>query len=483
MKSQRELQAEYLRAHIAERPLPGNRAIVEADAAATAQLVAGLYHRLDQVEAGVTPASCRTVEQLQRWADLCDVPRKGAVAARRALALAVRGSDGSYVEPGDLLGHGQRLYRVTSQAVIVDARGRCGLEAVEPGEAGKLARGAALRFRLPRPGIAESASLVLDLSEGGWDIEPFGAWRDRVSAVWAHRGQGGNATDYQQWCEALDFVAHAYVYKRKPTHGHVSIACTLPGYGPARALSTAQRAEVLAYLLDGRKPVCSRVHILETFPIAVHGRIALTTYADAAPTWSHPDPVVVTGWDASSRKLSLDPFPADLGIGDYLSIECIAGDKPTSTGEAVIVTAAQSASVHVAPARPRGVAFGGYQPVAGDIAHPSSATAYQVWRQVLYGYATGAGADPSGDAGESGHFAPGLVHLGPANVDGKHGTWQADVQRARVVANAIAVAGVRSATIEIEAVAPGADYLSTEWPFPKQDRVALLVPGEWLVLS
>ncbi len=41
MKTQQQLQTEYMRAHIAERPLPGNRAIIEADAAATAQLVAG----------------------------------------------------------------------------------------------------------------------------------------------------------------------------------------------------------------------------------------------------------------------------------------------------------------------------------------------------------------------------------------------------------------------------------------------------------
>ena len=467
MKSQRELQDEYLRAHIAERPLPGNRAIVEADAAATAQLVAGLYHRLDQVEAGVTPASCRTVEQLSRWADLCDVPRKGAVSARRALALEVRGSDGAVVNVGELLAHGQRLYRTTSQATIVDGRGRCGLEAVEPGESGKLARGVTLRFRLPPAGIAESASLVLDLSDGGWDVEPFGAWRERVSAVWAHRGQGGNAIDYQQWCEALDFVAHAYVYARKPTNGHVSVACTAPGYGAARALSVAKRQEVLAYLIDGRKPVCDRVHVLETFPIAVHGRVTLSTYADAAPTWRHPVPVAVSGWDASSSKLTIDPVPEDLGIGDYLAIECVAGDKATSTGEPVIVTATQGASVHVAPARPCGVAFGGYQPAAGDVVHPSSATAYPVWRRVLYG---------DGDA------VPGLVHLGPANVDGRHGSWPADVQRARVAANAIAVAGVRSADVAIENVAPGADYISTEWPFPKHDRVALLVPGEWLVL-
>lgn len=111
MKSQRELQEEYIRAHIAERPLPGNRAIVEADAAATAQLVAGLYHQLDQVEAGVTPATCRTVEQLQRWAELCAVPRKGAVSARRALALEVRGTDSAQVRPGDVLAHGQRRPR------------------------------------------------------------------------------------------------------------------------------------------------------------------------------------------------------------------------------------------------------------------------------------------------------------------------------------------------------------------------------------
>ena len=320
---------------------------------------------------------------------------------------------------------------------------------------------------------AESASLVLDLNEGGWDIEPYGAWRDRVSAVWAHRGQGGNVTDYQQWCEALDFVQHAYVYARKPTNGHVSVACTAPGYGAVRALSGAQRAEVLAYLLDGRKPVCDRVHVLETFPLAVHGRVVISTYADAAPTWSHPTPIAVTGWDASSSKLTLDPFPEDLGIGDYLAIECVAGDLATSTGEPVIVTAVQGTSVHVAPARPRGVAFGGYQPAAGDIVHPSSATSYQVWRHVVYGH----------DVGADGRHSPGLVHLGPANVDGRYGAWQADVQRARVAANAIAVAGVRSATVEIADTAAGTDYISTEWPFPKQDRVALLVPGEWLVLS
>ena len=469
MKTQRQLQDEYLRAYVAERPLPGNRAVVEADAAATAQLVAGLYHRLEHVEAGVTPASCRTVAQLSRWAELCEVPRKGAVAARRALALEVRGADGSYVEPGQILTHGRREYRVTSQAVIAGGRGRCGLEAVEPGEAGRLTRGETLRFRLPPSGIAESAALVLDLDQGGWDEEPFGAWRDRVSGVWARRGQGGNVTDYRQWCEAIDFVQHAYVYARKPTHGHVSVACTVPGFGAARVLSVAQRAAVEAYLAD-RRPICDRVHVLETIPLAVHGRVRVQMYQDSAYSWNHPGPVYVVGWEAASSRLTLDPLPAELGVGDYLSVECINGDKATSTGQPVMVTAVHNGAVHVASAKPRGVAFGGYQPVPGDAVHASNATAYQVWRHVVHGYEVGA------------EFMPGLAQLGPANPEGKYGTWQADVQVARVVSSAISVAGVRSASVEIANVPPGADYISTEWPFPEQDRVALLVPGEWLVI-
>ena len=469
-KSQKELQDEYLRAHLAERPLPGNRAIVEADAAATAQLTAGLYHRLDHIQAGITPASCRTVDQLQRWADLCQVPRKGAVSARRALALEVRGADGAYVEIGQELTHGQRTYRVTSQAVITAGRGRCGLEAVAPGEAGRLPRGTSLRFRLPPAGVAESASLVLDLDDGGWDEEPFGAWRARVSQVWAQRGQGGNRTDYQQWCQELNFVEHAYVYARKPTHGHVSVACTMPGLGAARALSAAQRATVAAYLNE-RRPVCDRVHMLETYPIAVHGRVSAQMHSDTEYTWRDPGaPVLVQSWDPATSRLALSPMPEDLGVGDYLSIECLTGDKATSSGQPVIVTAADATSVYVASAQVRGVPFAGYQPVPGDRAHPSNQTAYRVWRHIVHGY----------EVGET--FVPGLVHLGPANPAGKYGTWQADVQVARVVASAISVPGVRSAHVTIAAVPPGADYLSTEWPFPKHDRVTLLVPGEWLVL-
>lgn len=313
---------------------------------------------------------------------------------------------------------------------------------------------------------------MLDLNEGGWDIEPFGTWRDRVSAVWAHRGQGGNAIDYQQWCEALDFVAHAYVYARKPTHGHVSIACTAPGYGAVRALSAAQRAEVLAYLLDGRKPVCDRVHVLKIIPLAVHGRVTLTTYAGAEPTWSNLGTVRVADWDPSQSLLTLDQVPDEFGAGDYLAIQCVGGDRTTSTGEPAIVTATNAKKAYVGTARPGGVPFGGYQPAAGDIVHPSSQTAYQVWRHVVFGY----------DVGDQ--HVPGLVHLGPANVDGQYGNWQADVQPARIAANAIAVPGVRAASVAIDGVAsPGDDYISTEWPFPAVGRVTLLVPGEWLVLS
>ncbi len=469
MKTQQQLQTEYMRAHIAERPLPGNRAIIEADAAATAQLVAGVYHQLDQVEAGVVPSTCQTVEQLQRWADLCQVPRKGAVSARRALALDVRGSDGAYVNPGEILTHGNREYRVTSQSVLAGGRGRCDLEAVEPGEAGKLARGASLRFRLAPENVAESATLVLDLSEGGWNEEPFGAWRERVAEVWATRGQGGNRTDYKQWCEELPFVEHAYVYGLKPTSGHVSVACTMPGSGSARALSPAQRAEVLAYLLDGRKPVCDQVHVLETMPTMVRGKVITQMYTDHAYTWTRPSaPVVVQRWDENLSRLVLDPVPDDLGVGDYLSVECIAGDASTSIGEPVIVTAAHDQVINVASAMPQGIVFGGYKPMPGDLVHPSNRTAYQVWRNIVYGYEQGTA------------FVPGLVHLGPANPDGRYGAWQADIQRARISASAIAVAGVRSAEVNITGVTD--DYPSIEWPFPAHDRVALLVPGEWLVI-
>jgi len=455
-----ELRDEYIRSLRAELPdlRTGAGSLARAEAGTIAGLISGLYERLAAIERNITPYSADTPEGLAPHAETVRLPRKGATPARKSRALEIRGNPGSTIAAGSALRHSSGLrFQTTSTATIAlgDDRVFADVEAIDVGPVTRLTAGEALVLQSPPAGVQQTAKLVLDLDEGGREAESLGAWRERVLAVWRQKRQGGNRSDYRQWALELPFVDEVYIYANRPGRGHVGIAALKEGTGTNRLLSAGERDE-LAQHIEARRPICDQVHILELRPVFVHGLLVITPFPGHERDWDGF--AEVEAWDSRRGVLTLstDP-PPSLAIGDHLTIfQDQVRDDDLGTGRAAIVSHIDGREIGLASLA--GSDPLGFTPNPGDPIAPSSRTHHAVWQDIV----------------------DHLAALGPANPDGRHGVWLADVMPGQLQARALSVPGVMTAQVAITGVEPGAGYPSHDHPFP--DLAAdLLLPGQWVI--
>lgn len=455
-----ELRDEYIRSLRAELPdlRTGAGSLARAEAGTIAALLSGLYERLAAIERNITPYSAETPEGLAPHAETVRLPRKGATPARKSRALEIRGNPDSTIAAGATLRHSSGLrFQVTRSVAIAlgDDRVFADVEALDTGPATRLTAGEALVLESPPSGVQQTAKLVLDLDEGGREAESLGAWRERVLAVWRQKRQGGNRSDYRQWALELPFVDEVYIYANRPGHGHVGIAALKEGTGSNRLLSASERDE-LAQHIEARRPICDQVHILDIRPVLVHGFVTITPFPGHELDWTGGDGVFA--WDSQRGVLTLDGDPPpSLAVGDYLTIfQNPILDDDLGTGRAAVVSQIDGRNIGLASLA--GSDPVGFTPNHGDPIAPSSRTHHAVWQTIVEHLST----------------------LGPANPDGRHGVWLADVMPGHLQAQALAVPGVMTAEVAITGVEPGEGYPSAERPFPDLS-VALLLPGQWVI--
>ena len=457
-----ELRDEYIRSLRAEFPelRTGEGSLAYAEATTIAALLSGLYERLGAIERNITPYSADTPAGLAPHAETVRLPRKGATPARKSRALEIRGNADVVIAAGAELRHSSGLRFKTTNTVTIpvnDNRVLADVEAIDTGPETRLEAGEALTFVSPPDGAQQTAKLVLDLDEGGRAAESFGAWRDRVLAIWRQKRQGGNLADYRQWALELPFVDEVYVYPSRPARGHVCIAALKEGTGANRILSAEERV-ALAEHIEERRPICDQVHIVQVNPVFVHGIVTIATFPGHGADWNGG--MEVTAWDADRGiiTVSVDP-PVSLSIGDFATVhQNPARNGEFGPGRPAIVASLSGRDIGLAPIT--GSDPLGFTPAAGEPIAPSSQTHYQVWQRITQYLAT----------------------LGPANPGGQYGVWVADVMPGHLQSRALSVDGVMTAAVAIDGVEPGADYRATERPFPTLD-VDLLLPGQWVVQS
>jgi uncharacterized phage protein gp47/JayE len=466
-----ELRDRALRGLNAELPelRTGEGTLPRAEVSTYARITADNHIRISQLDLDATPDTA-TEAGLERWAIVLGVARKSATGARKADALEIRGTNGSVVPVDTQLTHGSGLvYKVTA-AVTIPAAGvtTADIEAVSTGASTRLNAGEALRFTTPPAGIELAARLVLNLDEGGDDIEPIGAWRARVVQKFRDGSNGGRVSDYEaNTLAASDAVRSAYPYANKPSARIVSIAALKDGTGTARVLSAAERDAIDEYLTDpSRKPITDEIVVMTTPTQVVHVDVRISVLDSAAFDWDDSAGYTVTSWNATTRELVISPsLPGELAVGHLVTIKSASPGTSGSDGYPAQVSALiPPATCVLAPYGGRAQPLS-WTPSPGDNVYASSVTALKVRTNILDGYEVG-------DA-----FTDGLNTLGPANPDHAYGDWESDVIKAKLQAAAFVVPGVSNASV----AAPAFDVSAEEFAFPDDDQVELLIPGEVVV--
>lgn len=477
-----ELRGRGLRALNAELPEqrtgPGTLARVEMSA--FARLIADNHQHIGALDRDANPLTAGE-DGLAQWSVVVDVPRRGATGARKAAALELRGEPGAVIPMGaELVHQGGLRFRTTAAATVSEGIAVTDIVAVDTGPSTRLSAGAALRLVAPPSGIDQSARLVRDLDEGGFDREPLGRWRQRVVKRWSQGAQGGNRSDYEQWVLAadtpfLDIVPNAdeaYVYRHKPTLGSVGLVALRLGIGSSRVLTPLERVGIRLYIAE-RQPITDMVSMMVAHTRHVHIELALSTLPSFASPWDDRDATyAVSSYDSVSRLLTVAPtLPPTLSVGHRVVIASANPDASGADGYPAVISAlVDSATVVLAPHGNRSAPLS-WTPTEGDRIYAQSEVMERVRNAVLDGYTLGCGAEAEG--------VRGLHQLGPANPKHKYGDWISDVTRDRLAAAALSVAGVTSADV----VTPAIDVLAREYEFPDDLSVELLIPGQVIVRS
>ncbi len=473
-KTSDELLDIYLRSQSAYLPqistAPGSLSRLEG--ASIARLVADLHVRQNASDRNITPL--RADESgLAQWAEVLQIPRRGAVGSARSRALEIRGEPGRVVAAGATLIHRtQARYRIPFAVTVPDAgRVLADVQAVTPGADTNLAAGDSLRFDEPPLGIEPGVRLVLDL-ENGRDQEPLGQWRARVVRRFREGDQSGTYGAYIALAEsATPAVESAYVYANKPTIGSVSVAGLRGGRGPVRTLTPTERQQIAA-TIETKRPITDQVFVLETLPRVVHCDVRIATIGSARFDWSDSDEAyTVAAYDSDTALLQVSPHvPPTLSPGDLLTVASLTPDTSGADGAAAVVSAIiDDTTIALAPYGRRSQTLS-WSPTVGDPIYAYSETADRVRNAILSGYSIGCGGE---------EFFDGIDTLGPANPGQQYGDWVSDLGRDRLQAAALSVPGVARVVVET----PTDDVAPVAYAFPDDHVVEFLVPGQIIVRS
>jgi len=205
-------------------------------------------------------------------AEFFGVERKPAVFARGLAQLTDAGGAGPFViVPNQLWAtskSGLRFTNVTGGALPLGGKLTLEWKAESSGAAFNVPVGDIVTLLTPLPGVTIANTALA--GSGAWlvvqgvDGESDAALRLRCQEKWSSLGAGGNAPAYAYHAKnASPQVTRVKVLEAFPIGGQVTIICA----GPSGAITDAKTlAEVTAYLEDGRRPQCVKVHVRSAFP-------------------------------------------------------------------------------------------------------------------------------------------------------------------------------------------------------------------------
>lgn len=420
------------------------------------------------------------------WGDAYQVLRKGPSPARMEKAGRVRGNAGRTVTPGTQMRHDETgLLFMINNSTTVTIPGVLGVDpdsfvdadiiGVDVGSQTQLSAGSTLVFVAPPIGIEPNVVLQLDLTEDGLDNEQFGSYRGRVLDRMGNSTSGGNQPDFVGWVEAsLPAVRKGYAYPNRFGRGTIDVAGFYAASGAARALSSGDRAAVLAYV-QSKAPfqvsgTGGGLRVLTTVPDPQRVEILLTSNGVAAYAFDWIGSPTVLSYNATTRELQFSggALPSSLQAGDRLIlVGSVGGSGVTAQDGREYRVEAISAVDKVILDRAPPV-----NPAATDLIYPGGPLVTPV-RDALVEHMNGgrvyAGRGrtpiPESDAAPTNPTGPSVLGLdilaegiGPSNPAGKYGSWSGGLIRAVLFQIATYKAGVRNATI----VSPAADYESPD---------------------
>lgn len=422
---------------------------------------------------------------IDRWGGLKGVIRKEATAASKPAAARVRGIAGTAVPLAQELRHpasNLRFQIATATAIpgggtYVDAD----IVAIDTGAQTRLSSGQTLVFQATPPGLEGEVVLQLDIDQGGFDREGYGAYRDRVLAAWGQPQSGGNPTDYVAWALQVAGVTSAYAFANRAGIGTVDIVGLHSGSGAARILAPSELTDMIAYLRTlAPGPLATTtgpLRALTVVPDPQPVEIVLTPNGESAYAFDWTGgPLTVASWTAATNALQMTaPLPSSMRAGHRLSLKGVGSAQDGTEYKISAIAAADTVTLEKAPT---------VAPVATDIAYSGGPLVTPVRSAVL--------AHLNGEtvyAGKRGTPSPesslasvvGLEVLadgiGPANPAGIYGTWVGGIYLANLIKIAIYKAGVRNYQI----VAPVSDYEAADFAYPLDVQIGLVTPSSVLI--
>lgn len=412
-----------------------------------------LNHHIAIVADDVLPDTA-VDEQLDRHGLIYDVSRKLATPARKADALRLVGTVAATFTIGDELVSQGGLRFQLNESGSIPAGGFIDVDvvAIDVGSQTQLNAGEVLSFVAAPAGLETEAELQLDLDEDGTDRESNGAYRVRILNKIQQPGMGGNSNDWAQWLLEEQGVASAYVWPLRRGKGSVDVAALHSGRGTVRPLTLAER-NTLTAAVDLKRPVSLKLwRLLETLTTNVDIELTITPALAAQYRFDWDDSGVgialhgATPWTGATRTLKfLAARPTDMVEGDRLTLSTPGGSGEQFTIER-FGAAADEVIIDKTPSP---------VPTSADTA-----------------YAGGPLVDPVRDA-----LLAFMDALGPGIGTTGVGNWEDRVVPGRLEAIALSVSGVSNSST----IVPASTTIPTEFVFPADGFVSLLIPRQVIV--
>lgn len=487
-----ELLIAAFRSNFPDRNVGARRTYHRRRLQVLAMALTELHAHIASVQDDVMPDTA-TGPFAERWGGITGTKRKGATPARKTDALRVIGVPATAVTVDTELVHtasGLR-FKIGEDDVIGpddgDGTGHVDVDivAIDTGSKTRLEAGEVLEFVATPSGLETRAELQLDIDEDGVDIEQESKFKRRYLDAMGEPSAGGNDADYIRWQEALEGIDQAFVYPNRAGRGTVDVIALHSGSGEDRVLSEAEADVVLAALAElGPTQVVAQggsLRHLTAIPDEQPIEVTIEPNGDAEWEfdWTDETPPVVDTWDSVTRTLTFTADrPDSMKAGDRLCIHGVASDQ---TGEVLIVESLvgdDAVKLEEAPTvdpEPTDIVYAG-GPLTAMI---RDALLAHVRGEIVY--AGDDGPVPASVAEEQVTNPLALKILaegiGPANPAGKYGAWSGALIRVVLEKLATYARGVRKGTC----VVPADDYEATDYPFPDDEQIGLIVAGEVLV--
>jgi hypothetical protein len=449
-----------------------------------AAAVTQLHAHIKSVQDDVMPDTAGDDGPIDRWGAILGIDRKSATPARKSQAGRVIGTSGTAVTQGEELTHeasGLRFQIATTTTVGVGGSIDADIEAIDTGSQTKLTAGPVLRFVATPAGLETSVVLQRDLDEDGYDAEPFGAYRARVLAAFSEPTAGGTQSDFVAWMLEVEGVSQAFAYPNRAGVGTVDIVALHTGSGTARELDLADQEEVLDYVAELAPAQLSAtggsLRYLDIVADEEDVELVVEPSGEAAYAFDWTGgPATVATWTAGTRTLQFTAArPSSMKAGHRISIKGVATNQDGQEFTIEALSGADSVILEEAPA---------IAPAATDLVYSGGPLVTPI-RDAILAHMNGenvyAGRSRVPLAESSLESTVGLEVLvdgiGPANPDGIYGPWNGNLLRSLLYQIAMYKGGVRNVTI----ATPATDVEATDYDFPDDDQIGLIIPRRVLV--